>query len=630
MKIRLSCPSDLLSSAHLRLGAKMGIDLALALLALAVTQSLSAQLWLTLWVWPLWALWALSVSAALDLYRQHYRCIGFRDFSRLALAFSIFTLGASWAWSLARLGPLTLCLLASLLTFTFWAAIRALIRSRHEAVRACGIDAKPTLIIGAGHAGLLVAQEIQRHPELGSRLVGFLDDSLAKQGLSIHGYPVLGTPELLPYLVEEYAIEIAILAIPSASGQELRRLTDLARSVRIQIKTVPGIYDLLGQRSWKPELRNVSIEDLLRREPIKLEQGGLRSIVENQVVLVTGAGGSIGSELARQLCQLQPKQLILLGRGENSLWEIERELRKSYPEQTFHLELCDIRNARRLDAAFDRWLPSIVFHAAAHKHVPFLEQHPEEAIENNVFGTSNVLEAALRIGVKHFVNVSTDKAVNPTNVLGVSKRLAELIVAEGAKRAPGDARYASVRFGNVLGSRGSVVKIFKDQIQKGGPITITHPDMTRYFMTIPEASQLVIQAGLLGETGKVYVLDMGQSVKIVDLARDMISLSGFEPEKDIQIHFTGARPGEKLFEELFHGQTQPKASNVHPKVFEAKMDKDAFSTQQALYRLQVAVEENAPHAEMVELFQDLVPTYQPAQNGLKALTKEEATTCAPG
>jgi len=297
----------------------------------------------------------------------------------------------------------------------------------------------------------------------------------------------------------------------------------------------------------------------------------IREALADSIVLITGAGGSIGSELARQVASFHPFLLVLLGRGENSLWETERELRRLYPGLQLEVELCDIRNTHRLRHVFETWRPQFVFHAAAHKHVPYLEKHPEEGIENNIFGTLNVLNAAKAVGTLKFVNISTDKAVNPTSVLGVTKHVAELLVLQAAEDDPITGRYVSVRFGNVLGSRGSVIPLFHDQIRHGGPITVTHPEMTRYFMTIPEASQLVLQAGMLGQTGKVFVLDMGEPVKILDLANDMARLSGLSPGHDIDIRFTGMRPGEKLYEELFTDQEQGR-SNVHAKVFEASQE----------------------------------------------------------
>jgi FlaA1/EpsC-like NDP-sugar epimerase len=406
--------------------------------------------------------------------------------------------------------------------------------------------------------------------------------------------------------------------MPSAPGSRIRELAKQLQAEGVRVKTLPSMLSFLGKNAWRPELRDIAIEDLLRREPIQLDMGAIRQELEDSVVLITGAGGSIGSELARQVANFRPSRLILLGRGENSLWEVERELRRLYPEQRFEVELCDIRNPNRLYRAFETWRPEFVFHAAAHKHVPYLERHPEEGIENNIFGTLNVLKAAMAIGTKKFVNVSTDKAVNPTSVLGATKRIAEYLVLRSADDEEAEGRYVSVRFGNVLGSRGSVIPLFHDQIRHGGPLTVTHPDMTRYFMTIPEASQLVLQAGMLGNTGKVFVLDMGEPIRIVDLATDMARLSGLTPGCDIDIQFTGMRPGEKLYEELFTDQEQGR-SDVHPKVFEAAGErKNRAVLDRVLRSLRDAMvlPEGPRHQIIAHGFKELVPTYNPSPAGL--------------
>jgi len=375
-------------------------------------------------------------------------------------------------------------------------------------------------------ADYLVLQELKLHPELGYRIVGFIDDSPEKRGARIDGIRVLGNSSEIPAVVAKYGITHAVLAIPTAAGQMVRKLHDDFLSLEVKVKTVPGIFNLLGARNWKPDIQAISIEDVLRREPVQLDHGAMREAVDGKVVLITGAGGSIGSELTRQMAALKPRLLVLLGRGENSLWQIQREMLALFPAQAFSLELMDIRNRPGLREIFERYQPDIVIHAAAHKHVPFLETHPNEAVENNIFGTLNVMEAARDFGARKVVNISTDKAVNPTNVLGASKRIAECIVLDMAEKAAAGTRFVSVRFGNVLGSRGSVVPIFKEQIERGGPLTVTHPAMMRFFMTIPEASQLVLQAALFGDTSRVYVLNMGEPVKILDLAMDMARLSG--------------------------------------------------------------------------------------------------------
>jgi FlaA1/EpsC-like NDP-sugar epimerase len=386
----------------------------------------------------------------------------------------------------------------------------------------------------------------------------------------------------------------------------------------VEVKTVPGVQDLVGDRPWKPEVRDIAIEDLLRREPIVINTAAIQARVEGRVVLITGGGGSIGSELARRMAELRPERLVLLGRGENSLWLAQRELASLFPRQRVDLALCDIRNPQRLDQVFRSLRPEVVLHAAAHKHVPFLECNPEEAIGNNIFGTRNVLDAALDSGTRTFVNISTDKAVNPVNVLGVSKRIAEIITANEAAHAGAELCLTSVRFGNVLGSRGSVVPIFREQIRRGGPVTVTHPDMVRFFMTIPEAAQLALQAGLLGDNGKVFALDMGDPVHIVELAWEMIRLSGYSPGVEMGIRFTGVRPGEKLFEELFI-QGEERKSGIHPKVFEALQDPlDRALLNHSLRRLEhiLTYPGRGRRREILDCFMQLVPSYRPSASGL--------------
>ncbi len=476
-----------------------------------------------------------------------------------------------------------------------------------------------TLIVGAGKAGLLVSQELIRHPALCCRVIGFLDDALDKQGLRVHGIPILGTTHQLDEVIRAHEITQVILAMPTAPGTVIRALSETARACAVEAKTVPAISDLLGPKNWKPELRDISIEDLLRRDPIELDQPSINEVLGDSVVLITGGGGSIGSEIARQVTTFRPSRIILLGRGENSLWESERSLRAQFPNQTISTELCDIRNIPRLTQAFKRWHPEVVFHAAAHKHVPFLEAHPEEGVENNIFGTRNVLDAALAVGTHTFVNISTDKAVNPTNVLGATKWIAEQLVLIAAADAPDGSRYMNVRFGNVLGSRGSVIPIFKEQISKGGPITITHQSMTRYFMTIPEASQLVLQAGILGETAKIYALDMGTPVKIVDLASDMVKLSGLVLGQDLEIEFTGIRPGEKMFEELFW-DCNPTRTMVHAKVFEADgaqtSSRELLDSSLAALSAAMDSPEGQRQSKILREFLRLVPTYAPSPLGM--------------
>jgi FlaA1/EpsC-like NDP-sugar epimerase len=574
-----------------------------------------------------WIALAMAVNLALQLTRQHYRVFGFRDGLRVGgaglLLIAASAILAVFILPLQEKLTLESVLSASFATSGLWLTLRAFVRARQEwhmdpFAQLEGRAPRISLIVGAGRAGLMIAEELKRHPELGVHVVGFVDDALSKQGIRIQGIPVLGPSQMLRTLIQQEGATQVILAIPSAPGSVIRQLNEAIRSLGVEVKTVPGLFNLLGSQTWKPELRDISIEDLLQREPVSLDQGALTQIYEEAVILITGGGGSIGGELARQVAAFRPARIVLLGRGENSLWETERSLRQLFPNQGLSLELCDIRNRNRMEQVFQRWKPQIVLHAAAHKHVPYLEAHPEEAVENNIFGTQNVIQAALAVGTQTVVNISTDKAVNPTNVLGATKRVAESLVLQAGRDAAEGTRLMSVRFGNVLGSRGSVIPIFKDQIRRGGPLTVTHPDMTRYFMTIPEASQLVLQAAALGDNAQVYVLDMGDPVKIVDLATDMARLSGFTPGQDIDLLFTGIRPGEKLFEELFNTHEQSTTA-VHPKVFNAAPEEVRDDLlEEGLGTLQKALSqgEGVRQTEILLCLKRLVPTYSPSPTGL--------------
>ncbi len=425
------------------------------------------------------------------------------------------------------------------------------------------------LIVGAGEAGTMVAREMQRHPEAGLRAIGFLDDDPVKRRKILAGVRVFGALRTMEEVVAEHRIDEVVIALPSASGEAVRRIVVAAQQADVAHRIVPGIYELLSGDVSISQIREVNLEDLLRRDPVRLETDRILGYLEDRCVLVTGAGGSIGSEIVRQVARFRASKIVLLGRGENSVFLIEQEMRRTHPGLDIAAVICDVRDEPTLRQVFEAHRPQIVFHAAAHKHVPLMEANPDQAVINNVGGTQNVAALCRAFGVERMVNVSTDKAVNPTSVMGASKRVAEQVV-QAAAQAAGEAQsFVSVRFGNVLGSRGSVVPIFKEQIARGGPVTVTHPDMVRYFMTIPEASQLVLQAGAMNANGAVFVLDMGEPVRIVDLARDLIRLSGFEPERDIQIVSTGMRPGEKLFEELLTAEEGTEAS-IHEKIFVAR------------------------------------------------------------
>jgi FlaA1/EpsC-like NDP-sugar epimerase len=430
--------------------------------------------------------------------------------------------------------------------------------------------AKRVLIIGAGDAGALVVRELQRPSLLNLIPIGFLDDDPAKQNHQIYGVSVIGKVNKLSDILDNQQVDEVIIAIPSAPGNIIRLVNDACRQKGIPSRTMPGIYELIGGKVSVNRLREVDITDLLRREPIRVNDEKVGLTLEGKRVLVTGAGGSIGSELSRQIARRNPAELVLLGHGENSIFEILLELQSNYPNLKLIPVIADIRNDQRIDSVFKTHQPQIIFHAAAHKHVSLMEANPVEAITNNVIGTRNLVQAALDHNIERFVLISTDKAVRPSSIYGATKRLAEMIVLDAArthKRA-----FTVVRFGNVLGSRGSIIPIFKNQIANGGPVTITHPDMVRFFMTIPEAVYLVLQASSMQNGGEVFVLNMGQPVRILDLAEDLIKLSGLEPNKDIEITFTGIRPGEKLAEELWDEGT-PLMQTPHPDIF--RLDQDA-------------------------------------------------------
>lgn len=409
--------------------------------------------------------------------------------------------------------------------------------------------AKRTLIIGAGDSGAALAREIQNNPHLKLRIVGFVDDDSAKLHQQIRSVPVIGTRSQLRALADQANADLAIIAMPTASGKIIRETVQWCSQAGLETRIVPGMYQLLDGRVSVRRLRTVEVGDLLGRSWAKGDTTFAAKSIAGRTVLVTGAGGSIGAELCRQIAFYKPKQLVLLGHGENSIFEIHQELSARFPDLATSAIIADIRDRPRIMDVFSRVAPDVVFHAAAHKHVPLMEQNISEAITNNVFGTANILAASETNQVRHVVLISTDKAVRPISVMGATKRLAELLVMEAARRTGW--AYTVVRFGNVLGSRGSVVPIFQNQIAAGGPVSVTHPEMKRYFMTIPEAVQLVLRAGTLSKGGEVFVLNMGEQIRIVDLAQDIIRLSGLEVGRDIDIVFTGIRPGEKLEEELF-------------------------------------------------------------------------------
>jgi FlaA1/EpsC-like NDP-sugar epimerase len=486
----------------------------------------------------------------LRLDRGWWRYVSIRDVARLAAA----NLAGSVFGCLALLGlgpeglPRSIYVLDFLICLGMTAGARVTVRLAFEFSRLPNPGTKKrTLIYGAGDAGVTLLREIHQNPALAYEIAGFIDDDSAKAGRFIHGAKVFGTGAALPSIVASQAIETVLIALPSATGAQMTIVLNHCHEAGVSYKTVPGLAEVIEGNGLATQIRDVAVEDLLGRTPARLDQDRISAKLTGNTVLVTGAAGSIGSELCRQIARFNPRAIVGFEIAETALFHLDREMRQSFPNVSFYPEIGSIQNKQRLAEVLEQYRPSILYHAAAYKHVPMMEAHVFEAVENNVFGTWNVALAAAHHGVEHFVMISSDKAVRPTNIMGATKRVAELLILALQN---GGTKFVSVRFGNVLGSNGSVIPIFKEQIAGGGPVTVTHPEMRRYFMTIPEASQLVLQASTMGHGGEIFVLDMGAPVKIVDLARNLILLSGLRPDEDIKIEFTGIRPGEKLYEEL--------------------------------------------------------------------------------
>jgi FlaA1/EpsC-like NDP-sugar epimerase len=507
------------------------------------------------------------------LYDHWWRYVSIRDIWRSLLAVtvaSVIAVTAIYFWNPVsgfRL-PRGVIVIDWLILLALVAGVRLAARTLFERPgrRRLVARGRDVLVIGAGDAGQLIVREMLRNPNLGYAPLGLVDDDPRKKNLRLHGVRVLGTTHDLPHLLRDNRPDEVIIAIPSAAGETRQRIVNVCRDAGVPVKTLPAVHELItGDLQLARQLREVQVEDVLGREAVDLDLAAIASYLTGETVLVTGAGGSIGSELCRQIAALGADRILLVDHTENALVDIEREL--AY-ERRFNATvpiLGDVKNRAKMRRIFERFRPGVVFHAAAYKHVPLMEANAVESVRNNIHGTSVMAEVASEYGCKRFVLVSTDKAVNPRNVLGQTKAVCEWIVEAAAAREDNGTQFISVRFGNVLGSSGSVIPLFRRQIARGGPVTVTHPEMTRYFMTIPEAVQLIIQAGAIGESGEIYVLDMGPPVKIIDLAHNMIRLSGKEPDVDIQIDFIGVRPGEKLHEELWASDEQA-APTSHPKI----------------------------------------------------------------
>jgi len=492
-------------------------------------------------------------------------------------------------------------------TIMLMSAVRMVIRLYHEEFFAEKRGtARRFLIVGAGNAGEALLREMLRRKDAQYEVVGFIDDDPAKQESEIHGIPVLGAVAVLPQICKKYDVDEIAIAIPSANRQQLRHVVQVCQGTKIRFSTVPSLTDIASGKLRVSQMRDVEINDLLGREVVNLDMKQIQDFLTDKVILVTGAGGSIGSEMCRQVCAFAPKQLLLLEQAENPLFFIERELQQAFPQVSLISIIADITDKVRIEQIFTQYRPQVVIHAAAHKHVPLMEQNPGEAIKNNINGTRTVADASDAFGAECFVMISTDKAVNPTSLMGSSKRVAEMYIQDLNKTSK--THFVTVRFGNVLGSNGSVVPIFKQQIAAGGPVTVTHPEMRRYFMTIPEASQLVLQASAMGEGGEIFVLDMGEPVKIVDLARELITLSGFRPGEDIEIEFSGLRPGEKLFEELSIVGENMLPTN-HPKIAVWKnIPKDRQTLREGIENL-LTVAHTQNRKQIIETLKGLVPEF---------------------
>ena len=464
---------------------------------------------------------------------------------------------------------------------------------------------KRVLVVGAGEAGNSIIKEIINSRLINMHVVGIIDDNKSKLGKYLHGVKVLGDRNDIIQLAKDYLVDEIIIAIPTASPQEMKEILDICKQTGCELKRLPGMYQLVNGDVSISKLKDVDVNDLLGRDPIRVDLDSIMEYVSGKVIMVTGGGGSIGSELCRQIASHHPKQLLIIDIYENSTYDIQQELKRNYPDLDLVVLIASIRNTKRMDMIFEKYHPEIVYHAAAHKHVPLMEDSPNEAVKNNVLGTWKIVQAADRYQVKRFVMISTDKAVNPTNIMGATKRICEMIIQTYNNRSKTE--YVAVRFGNVLGSNGSVIPLFKKQIEAGGPVTVTHPDIIRYFMTIPEAVSLVLQAGAYAKGGEIFILDMGEPVKIVDLARNLILLSGHKPDEDIKIVFTGLRPGEKLYEEMLMKEegiqdTDNKLIHIGKPI---QMDEEKFLQQLEEIKEYVVTEPD----DIREWVQKIVPTY---------------------
>ncbi len=583
---------------------------------------------------PFFVLFKFVIFGRLNLFRSGWQYSGIRDIAQILLASWIFAcVGFACIYGVSginvllfrylgqapipalteyvRLFPRGVLLLDFFATVFLACSARLGVRIYREELRPVATEGRTrVLIIGAGNSAETIIREINRQRIERYQVVGLVDDDPRKQRMYIHEVPVLGTTDEIPEICEENDIEELIIAIPSASHKQLREVIEKCAGTKLKFQSLPGIGDLIDGRVTISQIRPVDINDLLGRDAIELNVESVAKFIRDRVVLVTGAGGSIGSEMCRQICHYEPKQLILLEQAETPLFDIANELKRKHPDVLTIECICDIYDRQRVMKTWEKYHPEVVIHAAAHKHVPLMELNPCEAVKNNILGGKKVSDAASKYKTAEFVTISTDKAVNPSSVMGCSKRIGEIYTQALNGQPNCQTKYKAVRFGNVLGSSGSVIPTFRRQIAAGGPVTVTDPEMTRYFMTIPEASQLVLQAAANGQGGQIFLLDMGDSVKIVDLAKQMITLSGFRPDEDIDIVFTGVRPGEKLFEEL-RTEGENIEPTVHPKVRVWKHKPVPWEQVQEAITVLESLQNSMDRSAIVQAFQNIVPEYEP-------------------
>ncbi|MEM4283804.1 MAG: nucleoside-diphosphate sugar epimerase/dehydratase [Candidatus Caldarchaeum sp.] len=554
------------------------------------------------------------------LFRLYRMSLAYVSFAELFDVFKAVTLGSIalgtvfflWASQTAIL-PRSVLILDYFITLFLIGGFRSAQRIYQGWRGSFFREGRRVLIVGAGNAGEQIVRAMLQEKRSHYFPVGFIDDDPAKQGMTIHGVRVLGRRQEIPQVVQQHAIEELLIAMPSVSSKVIRETVELGRQAGLKsIKVLPGFHELVTGRVSLTDIREVQLEDLLGREPVRIDVCEIKAYLKDKVVLVTGAAGSIGSELCRQIAKFRPRLLIALDQDETGLFALDNALREKFSHLSLSSVIADIQDKAKIEQVFGRYHPQVVFHAAAYKHVPLMEAHPDEAVKNNIFGTITVAEAAQQHGCEKFVLISTDKAVNPSSVMGATKRVAEMVLQ--SMNSQSSTKFISVRFGNVLGSRGSVIPIFQEQIKRGGPVTVTHHEMRRYFMVTSEAVLLVLQAGALGQGGEVFVLDMGDPVRIVDLAREMIRLSGYEPDRDIPIVFVGPRPGEKLFEELLTAEEGTVATK-YDKIFMARtsISIDPQLLRKHLQHLKKLTEQGACD-EIIRALQEIVPTYKPSHN----------------